>query len=665
MRSRPLPSPPRSRCGGWAADDPFLEAALSVLPGVEVQRSPTFSSAMPEGTDVIIAHSVDVPDRLAAPTWAIVPPAGVPGSVDVVGEIARPALTLIRSDVGLVAGLDLSEALFARSQRVELAPEAQVVLGAEGAPLLVLAPTLAAPVVYQSFANAESNLPLQVAFPILTERIVSDLASVAVPPARVQLGGDLPIDPRSDAVVSTPEGNSFEVQTGSAPPAADHIGFWQIEQPDRATIVVAVNADPVEATIAPVAELPFEVPQGGEGPETVQGQILRLWPVVLALLAVLGAEWLLARRRLGVSRRQWRIATGLRAAVALCLVLVLLNPGFNRATDTVGAVFLVDASDSLGPAGRSQAAGLVAEALENRPDGDLAGVVAFGRDARLETLVDDDPRFAGLTVQIDATGTDLAAALRLGAAAAPGDARKRLVLVSDGRATTGDVADEARRLAEDGIPVDVVVVDPPRGTDLAVTGVDVPPVARDGDAVEITVRVESPAVTPARVELSRDGVLVGTQEIELQAGANDVTFTDVADSSGVLRYAAEVFGLADAVGANNRGYAAVPVAGAAKVLVVDGGGDSDTADFTAGLEAGGLIVDRVAVSAVPGVDELVQYASVVLVERRCPRSCRPAGERPDRCRAGSRPRAWSWSAGTTATPSAVTATIPSRRSCRW
>ncbi len=601
--------------GVWwvGPDDPFVGAALSVIPGVTVERSPSFENDMPADADVVIANRVDLPSELPGPTWAIAPPGGVPGTVAVTGEVERPALTLIRTEVGLVSGLDLSEVLFARAQRVELGPEAQVVLGAEGTPLLAFTPTLDAPVLYQSFATAETNLPLQVAYPILVERIVADLSSITAAPARVPLGGDLTVDPRRPATIETPEGTSFDLLAGAAPPTADIVGFWRIEQPDRAPLTVAVNHDPVESSIAPIPELPLAVPEGGEGPDTVQGQLARLWPVALAIVAVLFAEWLLARRRVGVARRQWRAAQALRVAVGVCVVLVLVNPGFSRATDTVGVVFLVDASDSLGPAGRSEATRYVGSALESRPEGDLAGVVVFGRDARLETLVDDDPSFSGLTVQVDATGTDLAAALRLGAAAAPGEARKRLVLVSDGRATTGDTLDEARRLAADGIPVDVVVVDPPRGTDLAVESIEVPPLARDGDRVEVVVRVESPATTPARVELSRDGTLIGTQEVRLEPGSNEIAFSDVADSGGVLRYQAEVFGLADAVNANNRGFAAVPVAGATKVLVVDGGGASDVADLAAALESGGLLVEQVSVDAVPGVDTLVQYASVVLV----------------------------------------------------
>ena len=66
------------------------------------------------------------------------------------------------------------------------------------------------------------------------------------------------------------------------------------------------------------------------------------------------------------------------------------------------------------------------------------------------------------------------------------------MLISDGRATTGDAAQEAARLEAEGIPVDVVVVDPPAGTDVAVGGIDVPSLARKGEEIDVDVRVGPP-----------------------------------------------------------------------------------------------------------------------------------------------------------------------------
>ena len=595
------------------ADDAFLDALFAVVPGAKIERADVYPDVLPDGVDVVVANKVAIPDPLPAPTWAITPTSSA-AAIETTGEAERPALTLVRADRPLLTGLDLSEVLLARAQKVTVPPEAEVLLGAEGVPLLTVVETPGGTLVHQAFTLGESNLPLQAAFPVLGQRILGDLASTITPPARVNLGSDLPFDPRLDAVITAPDGTSFEISPGSAVPSATQIGFWEIRQPGRVPVLVAANASVAESNIAPAIELPLEsAVADGSQPEVTQGQIPWVWPVILILLLVLAAEWYLAQRRLGVGPRQWKVATGMRVMVALALLATLFNPGWSRSTNEVGAVFLIDSSDSLGPAGRAAAVAYVRDALRERPDGDLGGVVSFGRDARLETLVDDDPDFGGLTVRVDATGTDLAAALRLGAAAAPGDSRKRLILISDGRATTGDVIDEAERLKADGIPVDVVIIDPPRGTDLAVAGIDVPPVARNGEAVEVTVRVSSPAETTARIELRREGTVIGSQDVALQPGENPVTFIDTADGTGVLRYDVEVTGLADAVTANNLGYAAVPVSGAEKVLVVDGGGSADARDFASALVASGLPVDITPVDRVGGVDDLTQYASIVLV----------------------------------------------------
>ena len=60
---------------------------------------------------------------------------------------------------------------------------------------------------------------------------------------------------------------------------------------------------------------------------------------------------------------------------------------------------MVDLSDSVGAAGRESALAFVREALEERPDGDQAAVVAFGGEALVERLpaeLEDLDRFASV-----------------------------------------------------------------------------------------------------------------------------------------------------------------------------------------------------------------------------------------------------------------------------
>lgn len=589
----------------------FLDAALQASPGVSFDRVATVPDTISSDTDVVIFDRARVPADINHPLLAIAPPDGITG-VPAAGTVERPALTFIDATTPLLRDLDLSQVRIAEAQQLEPEPTAQVLLGAEGAPLLVTVDRPGSSAVILAFELDQTTLPLQAAFPVLIDRIVTDLARAVTPPARLTVGQDLPIDVRLEANVTSPLGTSFAVPAGSSIPAADRIGFWTVAQEGRADIIVAVNSDRSESNIAPAPDLPFEEAFEGQR-EPSRGEQPLIVPFALAGLALLAVEWLLARRRVGVAPTQWRVAQGIRVAVALALVAVLLAPSVDRSTDRVATVFLVDASDSVGVDGSLQARALVRAAIDDQPDGSLAGVVAFGGDARLESLVVGDADFAGVTVIVDPTATDLSAAMRLGAAALPEDARGRLVLLSDGRATTGDASEEAERLAADGIPLDVMVLDPASGNDVAVESLDVPPLARAGEAVPVTVRLASPVRVEAEVTLRRGDTVVGSETLTLEPGINPVTFVDTADDLGVLRYQVDVAATGDGVPANDLGFAAVPVEGAARVLVVDGrpgAGDG----IVAALEAGEIGFDRVAPGRIPAIDELAQYASILLVD---------------------------------------------------
>ncbi len=610
-------------------ENAFIAAALGASPGVNVTRLDAFPVGSPDAgdsddeaasaddlgidptIDLVVVDGVAVPDQLDLPLLAIAPAGGTRG-IETAGRAENPILTLIRSDVPLVQDLDFAGVFVAEAQRLRVPVGAQVILGAEGAPLLVSV-NEPAPTLYLGFSLEDSTLPLELAFPVLIDRAIADLTNLVTPPARLTVGSDLPIDPRQAVTITSPAGTSETIPAGSSYPRADQIGFWQIAQEGRPDLLVAVGADRLESTVAPAPDLAFEAAFEGTGVLPERGQVPFLVPLVLLLLALLALEFWLAGRRRGVGRRQWQVATGLRAAVGLALLAVLLTPSFTRSADGVATLFLIDASDSMTPSGRAAAVDVVRDALALQPEDTRAGVVVFGNDARLETLLSDDPAFTGVSVRVDSGGTDLAAALRLGAAALPADARRRLVLISDGRATTGDVADETERLGAQGVPIDVVVIEPNAGTDLAVAGVDVPSRARSGEQIDIDVRVFAPTAAEAEVALTRDGEEIGRQVVALDAGENTVRFSDVAASDGVLRYQVEVDTVGDSVDANDLGFAAVPVEGADRVLLVEGrSGQGD--GLVAALDAAGLPVDIVAPTALPSIDDLTRYSSIVLVD---------------------------------------------------
>lgn len=595
-------------------DNVFLERLLAVLPGVRVERS-TESRPAP-GFDLAIYDQVNVPIDPAAPVLAIRPPGGLPG-VAVVGEVERPAVTLVRSRDELLSGLDLAEVAVARAQKID-APGDEILVGAEGAPLLIRGSRAGRPFAYLTFALHESTLGVQVAFPILADRLLTELAGAGLPPLNLRVGQVLPITVSGPTTIDAPAGRRLQLAAGGAAPVADRAGFWKVRTQGRSDVVLAVNAEPGESTLTPAKTLvaptrslpPGQRPPAGERPQLP-------W-VVGALLTVLIAEALLSRRRRGVPGRQWRVAMGLRMAIGGAVLLAMVGTSLPRPARRVAVMFLIDASDSLGPGGRAAAMAWTQEALAIQPAEALAGVAMFGGDARLELTMSHRAQLLAPGTRIDASRTDLAGALRLGAAVLPTDARRRIVVVSDGRATEGDAATEARRLRQSGIDVDFHATDAGRGPDAAVTQVDAPSEIRPGESFTVRANITATQAGPLRVRWSRNGQTIEERAVDLPVGQSVLELAQQAgelgsDTAGLASYRIDIDGPVDAVSENNVGYAGVRTRGAARVLVAEGMA-GEAAALTSALRSGGISVDVVAAAALPPIDQLAAYAATVLVD---------------------------------------------------
>ncbi len=594
------------------AGNVFLDRLFASLPSVTVERSPDGGPA--PGFDLAVYDRVAVPADPGAPFLAIAPPGGATTQgVAVTGEVENPAVALVRGDDALLAGLDLSEVGIATAQRIT-APGADTLVGAENAPLLVRGAHGGRPFAYLAFALDQSNLPLQVAFPLLGDRLLTELAGAALPPADLRVGDPLPLSITGPTTVDAPAGVQLSLAAGSAAPVTDTAGYWTVRQEGRPEVAFAVNADPAESSIAPAQSLPVPARPLAPGERRATGERPWLGWVIAAALVVLAAELAFSRRRRGVGRRQWRAAVALRAAIALLLAGALAGLAIPRTSTRVAVMFLVDASDSLGVGGQVAAADWVREALAEQPDGALAGVAFFGGDARLELTVQPRARLGQPATKVDASRTNLAGALRLAGAVLPSDARRRIVVVSDGRATEGDAATEAQRLRDQGIRVDVHAVDALGGDDMAVSRIDAPGRVRQGEAFTVRATITSTTPQPVALRWTRDGQTVEERVVDVPAGQSVVELAQTADATSALAsYRLQISGPADARLENDVGFAAVQVEGPAKVLLVEGMSGVGATLATA-LRAGGLPVDVVAAAGLPPIDVLATYSSTVLLD---------------------------------------------------
>src|SRR5690606_8252221 len=177
-------------------------------------------------------------------------------------------------------------------------------------------------------------------------------------------------------------------------------------------------------------------------------------PLALVLLLALPFFFWLGRPRRGAlrARRDW-VSMGLRVLIMLLLALSLAGSQLVRAADELAVVFLVDGSDSISPAQQEAAENYVREAIATMSVDEQAAVIVFGANALVERPMSGLADLAPLASVPQRLQTNLAEAMRLGMALFPAGSARRLVILSDGAATTGDALTAAQSSAAAGIEI--------------------------------------------------------------------------------------------------------------------------------------------------------------------------------------------------------------------
>jgi Ca-activated chloride channel family protein len=276
----------------------FLERALGILPGLEVTRLPSGQPLPSEPSDLVVYDGVVTGTLPAGNTWVI----GGYGTAP--GVFTDTAVVRVAEDP-ILRYVDLEDVQIRQAWAVDPPPGARVLVEAEGGPLLFVAERPEGRLAVLTFDLHDSDLPLRVAFPILTANLTGWLLpqSGVGPGASVQPGDVVPIQPAPEAeeiLVTAPDGEGHALPIGETLPvfaATDRVGVYQVAQFDSDGALLrleplAVNLfDPAESDIA--SRDTVWVGRAEVSVATAEGEGRReFWPWLAgAALAVLGAEW--------------------------------------------------------------------------------------------------------------------------------------------------------------------------------------------------------------------------------------------------------------------------------------------------------------------------------------------------------------------------------------
>ncbi len=247
-----------------------------------------------------------------------------------------------------------------------------------------------------------------------------------------------------------------------------------------------------------------------------------------------------------------------RAGTLAVLAVALAGPevAVRRTQETV--VFLVDRSASVGEEGVASLAQFVGSVASR---GGEVGVIAFAESPQVV-------RWPGIGEvpggPLPVFGTDIGAAVDLALAFAS-TGPTQLVLLSDGRATSGDVLAAAARARDRGVPIHVYPVGRPDPVRLAeLRGPREAPLG----TIALETVIEASRPTAATVHLYRENEEVQVISLDFPAGRTRLPFSDRPPAVGFWTYRVEVRAVGDRIPENNTLTWGVAVGELPGVLVV-------------------------------------------------------------------------------------------------
>ena len=309
-------------------------------------------------------------------------------------------------------------------------------------------------------------------------------------------------------------------------------------------------------------------------------------PHAFWLLGLVPLLWLVAWRSRDLhTRRRLVLATAARTLAILLVIGALAQPTVLQRIDAKSVVYAIDVSRSVSTAFLKQAIDWAAQANE-RYQPDQARYLVFADGFR---LLDTPEQVLSVSVSADAPGglgagdtpsgadavigqsaTDIESALHAAMFGfAPGHAR-RLVLVTDGNQTEGDVARVMARLQGERVRVFTIPAAAYAESDAWIEAIELPPGVRQYEPVAVRVQIRSLNAMQASVELKNGSRVLGRREVTLSAGENTITFDTRLPKTGVSALSARLTASADAVSENNSLSVSVRVGPKPNVLYVEG-----------------------------------------------------------------------------------------------
>lgn len=306
-------------------------------------------------------------------------------------------------------------------------------------------------------------------------------------------------------------------------------------------------------------------------------EIELLAPRWLGLACLLPLLWLVMSLSLvDMSWTQQALAAAVRSLVVAGIVLALARPSVTTFEKRICTVYVVDVSDSISDDQLDHARQMVNRAWRGRGDNEVR-LVTFSTSPKaipIPVEAKQVPRLKRHEGKQARQHSDIQAAVQHAYGLFPPNMLKRIVLISDGNETDGDLLAESYKAASRHVPLFVQRLPERKQKEILVRTLTLPKEVRMGAPFDLIAEVYSTHAEKVSLTLYKDEFingLDGHKKVELKAGFNEIKFRSMVREAGYVTYRLVMGGVKqDTWRANNSASAILAVEGRPRVLYVEG-----------------------------------------------------------------------------------------------
>lgn len=328
-------------------------------------------------------------------------------------------------------------------------------------------------------------------------------------------------------------------------------------------------------------------------------------------LALLLLEWFLYLRQMNQLKKPNKFYLALRIISFVLLLLALFGFSIPKNSKQTTTIFLVDISASNGEHIREIEEYIMAQ-IDDMPKNNRYGIITFGRNAQIEQFVTENKSFHELMSVTDESATNIEEAIYRGLAMIPSDSAGRIVLLSDGKETRGNIANAAGALVANDVELLGLIYESEIAKDAYIEALEMPSCLHPGDGYYVTITVTSNYDTDGVLIFSEGEEEIARNAVHLNRGSNRFIFERTVTEESLESFQVTIETPEDQCEENNTFHAYAIVETAPKILVIAGVGEN-TYEICNLLTAAGCDYTVVSAKNAPdNLNDLLAYKNIIL-----------------------------------------------------